>query len=117
MHERRPPPGRVVAPATVPRDRNRLLASLSPNDYALLQPHLTAVALERMRELEKPSRRISDVYFIDAGIVSVVAIQNGNTQVEVGLIGCEGMSGTSIVLGTTAHRIPLTFRLRGQGNV
>jgi CRP-like cAMP-binding protein len=88
---------------------------LSPNDYALLQPHLTAVALERMRELEKPSRRINDVYFIDAGIASVVAIQNGNTQVEVGLVGCEGMTGTSIVLGTDSSPHSTYVQVAGAG--
>jgi DNA-binding transcriptional regulator YhcF (GntR family) len=30
---------------------------------------------------------------------SVVAVQAGETRAEVGLIGCEGMSGTSVVLG------------------
>jgi CRP-like cAMP-binding protein len=36
---------------------------------------------------------------MDAGIASVVAIQADETQVEVGLIGPEGMSGTAVVLG------------------
>ena|ERR1051326_215716 len=115
MTERRPPSGRVGARATVARDRNRLLASLSPNDFGLLQPHLTAVTLGRMRELEKPSRRINDVYFIDAGIASVVAVQNGNEQVEVGLIGCEGMTGTSIVLGTDSSPHSTYIQVAGAG--
>ena len=50
-------------------------------------------------EIERPNRRIDTVYFMDAGIASVVAVQADETQVEVGLIGPEGMTGTAVVLG------------------
>ena len=36
---------------------------------------------------------------MDAGIASVVAVQADETQVEVGLVGPEGMTGTAVVLG------------------
>jgi CRP-like cAMP-binding protein len=49
--------------------------------------------------MERPNRRIDTVYFMEAGIASVVAVQTDKTQVEVGLIGSEGMSGTAVVLG------------------
>jgi hypothetical protein len=55
--------------------RNRLLAALSPADFGLLQPHLKPVTLKLRQDLEKPNRRNDDVYFIEAGIVSVVAVQ------------------------------------------
>jgi CRP-like cAMP-binding protein len=81
------------------RQRNRLLAALSPADLALLQPHLTQLTVAVRHEIERPNRRIDTVYFMDAGIASVVAVQADETQVEVGLIGPEGMSGTAVVLG------------------
>ena len=81
------------------RQRNRLLAALSPADLALLQPHLNSLAVAVRHEIERPNRRIESVYFMDAGIASVVAVQADETQVEVGLIGPEGMSGTAVVLG------------------
>jgi CRP-like cAMP-binding protein len=81
------------------RQRNRLLAALSPADLALLQPHLTFLAVEVRHEIERPNRRIESVYFMDAGIASVVAVQADKTQVEVGLVGPEGMTGTAVVLG------------------
>src|SRR5438046_509517 len=88
--------GRTRAPA---RDRNRLLASLPSDDFGLLRPHLSPIAVARRHVLERPNQRIENVYFIDAGIASVVAVQGGEERVEVGLIGCEGMSGTAFVLG------------------
>jgi CRP-like cAMP-binding protein len=81
------------------RQRNRLLAALSPADLVLLQPHLNSIAVAVRHEIERPNRRIESVYFMDAGIASVVAVQADKTQVEVGLIGPEGMSGTAVVLG------------------
>jgi hypothetical protein len=61
-----PPPA-----ASTTKPRNRLLAALSPADLNLLRPYLTPVSLKLRQELEKPNRRINDVYFLDAGIASV----------------------------------------------
>jgi CRP-like cAMP-binding protein len=102
---------RSASSTTTPR--NRLLAALSPADLNLLRPYLTPVTLKLRQELEKPNRRINDVYFIDAGIASVVAVQNGKL-IEVGLIGCEGMSGTSVLLGSQSS--PHSTYLQVAGN-
>ncbi len=72
--------------------RNRLLASLSPGDLGLLQPHLKPLTLKVRYELERPNKRIDDIYFMEFGIASVVAVQSHGTRVEVGLVGCEGMT-------------------------
>jgi CRP-like cAMP-binding protein len=92
--------------------RNRLLAALSPADFQLLQPHLKSVALELRTVIEEPNRRIKAVYFMDEGIVSVVAI-GGNKQIEIGLIGREGMTGTTVVLGN--HRSPHSAYIQAAG--
>jgi CRP-like cAMP-binding protein len=88
----------------MPRSSNKLLASLANDDFALLEPHLESVTLGLRKNLERPDRRISAVYFPEAGIASVVAVQTNGKQVEVGLIGREGMTGLPIVLGN--HRSP-----------
>ncbi len=80
--------------------RNKLLAAMLPGDLALLQPHLELTAMPLRKDLERPNRRIDAIYFMEAGIASVVAIQPDDTQIEVGLIGREGMSGTAVLLGS-----------------
>src|SRR5262245_63659967 len=53
-----------------------------------------------------PTRRSSDLkaaYFIEHGLGSVVAINNGR-QAEIAIVGWEGMTGLSVVLG--AERSP-----------
>jgi CRP-like cAMP-binding protein len=87
-----------MAPVS-PHPRNRLLAALLPADFALLQPHLRPLELAVYVDIERPNRRIEAVCFMESGIASVVAVQPDKTRVEVGLIGCEGMSGTAVVLG------------------
>ena len=62
--------------------------------------------------LEKPNRRIDAVYFPESGFASVVAVQRGK-EVEVGLIGREGMTGLPIVLGN--HRSPHATYIQAAG--
>ncbi|TMJ02033.1 MAG: Crp/Fnr family transcriptional regulator [Alphaproteobacteria bacterium] len=79
--------------------RNRLLASLSPKDFELLQAKLEPIELPVRFALERPATPIEHVYFPESGIASVVAVQSHNTPVEVGLIGSEGMTGLPVLLG------------------
>lgn len=95
--------------------RNRLLASMTPSDLDLIQPHLTPVSLKLRQDLEKPNRRIDDVYFMEIGITSVVAMQSDDTQIEVGLIGCEGMTGLPIVLGDQRSPHACYIQVAGAG--
>ena len=92
---------------------NLLLASLSSSDRGLLQAHLQPVTLALRQVLEKPDKRVHAVYFPEAGFASVVAVQTDDTQVEVGLIGREGMTGLTIVLGN--HRAPHATYMQAAG--
>jgi CRP-like cAMP-binding protein len=95
--------------------RNRLLAMLAPKDLALLRPSLEQTKLPLRFDLEKPNKRIANVFFIEAGIASVVAIQSDRTRVEVGLIGREGMSGISILLGDHQNANSTYMQVGGEG--
>jgi CRP-like cAMP-binding protein len=92
---------------------NLLLASLSSSDRGLLRAHLEPVTLAFRQVLEQPDKRVDTVYFPEAGFASVVAIQSDQTQVEVGLIGREGMTGLTIVLGN--HRAPHSTYMQAAG--
>lgn len=77
---------------------NKLLGSLSASDFALLQPHLSAVDLPVRRQLEARNRRIDHVYFLRHGLASLVISAGANHSIEVGIIGREGMTGVSLLL-------------------
>jgi CRP-like cAMP-binding protein len=97
----------------MPSSSNRLLASLSTDDFDLLESHLESVTLGARKHLERPNRRIDTVYFPETGFASVVAVQSNGKQVEVGLIGREGMTGLPIVLGN--HRSPHATYIQAPG--
>jgi hypothetical protein len=90
--------------AVSPSPRNLLLGSLSSSDRNLLRPHLEAVPLALRQDLEKADKRVDAVYFPESGFASVVAGHKTEAQVEVGLIGRDGMTGLTVALGN--HRSP-----------
>jgi CRP-like cAMP-binding protein len=93
--------------------RNRLLAALPRKDLELLRPNLRAVDLPVRLVLEGRAKPIEYIYFLEAGIASVVAVQSHQTQVEVGLIGFEGMTGLPVILGN--HQTPNTTYMQVSG--
>ena len=78
---------------------NRILARLTREDFALLEPHLEPVDLPVKKRLETSKRRIDQVYFVEEGFVSVVANGSSKPSIEVGIIGREGMTGLAVLLG------------------
>jgi len=94
--------------------RNRLLASLSSGDYALLKPDLESLALSARQILEAPNTSITHSYFIESGLASIVA-RNSHKRLEVGLIGCEGMTGLPIVLGSDRSPHETFIQVAGEG--
>lgn len=78
--------------------RNRLLAHLHDSGSATLAG-LERVSLETRQVLEAPGVPITAVYFVESGLVSTVSTTKRNHRIEVGMIGCEGMTGTAILLG------------------
>ncbi len=82
------------------RTANRILARLPREDFDLLEPSLEALDLPVKKMLETRKRKIDHVYFIEFGFASVVAEGGSKPSIEIGLIGREGMTGLSVVLGS-----------------
>ncbi|TNC07625.1 Crp/Fnr family transcriptional regulator [Methylobacterium terricola] len=77
--------------------RNSLLKALSPADFALLRPHLEPMTTQLREGLIDANQPIQELYFPEVGFASVVtACTEG--QIEVGLIGREGLVGAAPVL-------------------
>jgi CRP-like cAMP-binding protein len=95
--------------------RNRLLAKLSPVDWALVAPHLEMVALKERQVVEVPHKPITHVYFMETGVVSVVAVNEEDHRIEVGVIGREGMTGVSLVMGDDRAQHSAYLQIGGNG--
>jgi CRP-like cAMP-binding protein len=93
---------------------NQLLAGLNDVDRAKISASLEPVKLVLGEHLENPRTPVPYVYFVDVGLVSVVAVSKRRERVEVGLIGNEGVTGISILLGP--DRSPNEVMVQGEGS-
>ena len=89
---------RSSGPPAQPPIPNRLLASLPPDEYRRLVPHLEPYPLILKQVLYKPGEVADFVYFPAGGFVSVVTVLANGDMVEVATIGNEGMVGGSAVI-------------------
>ena len=93
--------------------RNRLLAALPPDDFAALAPALRSVELEFRQVLHRPDRPIEAGYFVENGMVSMLApLEEGQTM-EVGIVGREGLVGLPIVLGADSATTEALVQMQG----
>jgi CRP-like cAMP-binding protein len=84
---------------TVENTPNRLLTIMSDGDRQLLAPNLKQVDLVLRQTLEKANQPIEHVYFLEDGIASVVGDSKTFGQIEIGIIGKEGVTGLQVILG------------------
>ena len=79
---------------------NRLLAGLNRADFARMAPNLEFMPLDRDYVLAIPNVPIANVYFIESGMVSVVAEKTDGRSIEVGVYGRDGMGPSTVQLGS-----------------
>lgn len=95
---RAPVPQRKRPVLSQSKTGNQVLAALAPADFALLQPHLEKIDLPLRRQIELRNRPIEHVYFLESGLGSMVVSAGANHNVEVGIIGREGMTGLPVLM-------------------
>lgn len=93
---------------------NLILFRLSAADADLIRPFLEEADLPLRKVLERPGRKVPVVYFPESGFASVVA-DGGKAPIEVGLIGREGMTGLSVVLGDSRNTNDTFMQAAGKG--
>jgi CRP-like cAMP-binding protein len=68
--------------ATQPPIKNRILASLPAREYNRMLKHLTPVSLPLGETIYNTEERITEVYFVGNGVVSLVAnLKGGGSSV------------------------------------
>jgi CRP-like cAMP-binding protein len=87
-------------------DGNRLLTALARSDRERFVAGCARVDLQFGDTIHKAGERISHVYFPIDGFISLITALDEGAELEVGIVGDEGMLGTSLVLGvgTSAQR-------------
>src|SRR5205085_12419993 len=82
-----------------PQFQNHILATLPPEDYERLAPHLEQVELPIGKVIQEAEEKIKYVYFPERSMLSLVSHTPEGESVEVGIVGFEGMANISSVLG------------------
>src|SRR3954447_20856778 len=96
--------------------RNRLLAALEPEDFALLEPHLEPINLTRGQVLYDTGDVISHAYFPHDAMVSLVNVMEDGGTVEVGVFGREGVLGLLSALATREAFGRYIVQMSGSGS-
>ena len=95
---------------------NRILNTLPPEEYVRLSPHLEHVTLVLRQVLYRPEQPITHVYFPDSGTVSIVSVFEDGRNVEVGMVGNEGMFGVNVFMGSVSTPLEAIVQLPGEGH-
>lgn len=104
-------------PISLPAIENKLLRNMRPDDFALLAPHLVKQELTLRYQIESPDTPISDVFFLESGLASIVAKKTpAGRDVEVAIAGIEGMTGVSVVLGALQTPYSAYMQIAGSGH-
>jgi CRP-like cAMP-binding protein len=96
-----------------PQMANQILAALPREEFLPLAAKLRSVPLVLGETLYMPEQKIEYVYFVNSGVVSLLATLENGTTVEAGVIGLEGMAGISVILG--ADSTPNQALIQGAG--
>lgn len=78
---------------------NQLLASLPSKEYKSFIEHCEPVDLYLSETLNKPGKHTRHVYFPITSFVSLITPIDSQTNIEVGMVGYEGMVGLNHALG------------------
>jgi CRP-like cAMP-binding protein len=91
----------VIEPesAIVDLRRNHVLAALPGGDWDQLRPSLQRIVVPQRHTLYKAGDPITHVYFVEHGVVSVLASVADGGMSEVGIVGPEGLVGLGALLG------------------
>jgi CRP-like cAMP-binding protein len=95
-------PARVAAPPSDGDGKlvaNKILLSLGPDDSSQVLSRLEFVRLKLHQVLHEAGETIKSGYFVNSGLMSILAVQPDGKTVEVGLICKDGFVGLPLLVG------------------
>ncbi len=97
------------------REGNHVLAGLPSEDFERLRPHLEPFEMQAGDVIAHAGDALSHVYFVQTGMLSMVASTAAGSTVQVAFVGNEGMAGAVALLGATRLAYGLAVQLPGHG--
>jgi CRP-like cAMP-binding protein len=94
---------------------NVILLSLPDDEYCMIRPYLEPVKLPQYDIVHEPGEKIDFAYFLNDGMMSLVALNHDGRSVEVGIVGKEGMVGMSLMMGLRRGIFRSIMQITGGG--
>lgn len=93
--------------------RNRILSTISAEDFAYIRDFLEPVTFEKGFHLARVDQPLSGVYFPESGLGSIISVSPEGNRAEAGIFGRDAFSPTAAMVGIdiSAHDIVV----QGQG--
>ncbi len=89
----------MVNSSAHPAMRNHLLAALTHEEFARLQPDLELVPLALGKAIYESGDTMTHLYFPTTAIISLLYIMENGGTAEIGIAGNNGLIGSSIFMG------------------
>ena len=93
--------------------RNRLLLALPSSNLKRLIPDLEPIPCQRGQVLLDADSALENVFFPDSGVVSVVAVYEDGSIIEMATIGREGCTGFQAILGAKESSVRFLVQIAG----
>jgi len=94
---------------------NKTLLALPDEEFRTIRPHLQFLDLARHLTLHEPHRMLKFAHFPNGGVISLVIEMKDGKSAEAGLLGNDGASGMSAVLGLKKSPIREVVQVAGNG--
>ena len=95
--------------------RNLFLKVLPPRDVALLKPSLQFVELPQGEVLSEPGKGVSDVIFLEAGMISLLTTMRDGSAIEIATLGRESILGVLSAIGNHRSNVRAIVQIEGAG--
>ena len=92
---------------------NKLLSTLLVSTYQRLLPHLEQVNLSSGEVVHQPNETITDVYFPQSAIFSLVVVMSDRVTSEISLVGNEGVVSLPAILGSDSFTTRSVVQVSG----
>jgi CRP-like cAMP-binding protein len=98
---------------TSSRPANLLLRAVPAEEYQRLAPHLVSAFLPYRTIIYQPLDPVETVYFPESNLFSLVSTSEGGETTETALVGCTGMVGLPVVLGSGRTHNQILVQVEG----
>jgi CRP-like cAMP-binding protein len=95
--------------------KNELLLAAPAREFDLIQPHLELLDLPHRQILHEASQKIDYIYFLNAGMASLVILTSDGRSVEISIVGREGLVGAPWVVGVLRGPYRTIMQIPGHG--